>query len=246
LGELFGSGQIIPLEVVPVTGLSRQADLLVTTPGYWDSLAGRLRDELHNYHQAFPLRRGMPKEELKSRLKIPVRLFNATMRRLVSDGAMIEIGPLVQIPGHEIRFNPAQQRRIDQLLARFAASPYSPPSVKESQAEIGEDVYAALLDSGQLQAVAPDVVFRKEDYDRMVREVRRLLETRGTLTAAEVRDHFNTSRRYVLALLEHLDALGLTIREGDVRRLKNSKTLCYNGLKPSHIIFTANPDEEKR
>jgi selenocysteine-specific elongation factor len=43
------------------------------------------------------------------------------------------------------------------------------------------------------------------------------------VTAAEVRDHFNTSRRYVLALLEHLDATGVTVRDGDVRRLKGRK-----------------------
>ena len=48
-----------------------------------------------------------------------------------------------------------------------------------------------------------------------------LLKSRGIIAAAEVRDHFNTSRRYVLAILEHLDAQGVTIREGDIRHLKN-------------------------
>jgi len=46
------------------------------------------------------------------------------------------------------------------------------------------------------------------------------LNKKGTITAAEVRDHFNTSRRYVLALLEYLDAQGITVRVGDTRRLK--------------------------
>jgi selenocysteine-specific elongation factor len=68
--------------------------------------------------------------------------------------------------------------------------------------------------------VPPDVVFRKQDYDFMRTEIAGLLKKNGTITAAEVRDHFNTSRRYVLALLEHLDAQGITVREGDVRRLK--------------------------
>ena len=54
----------------------------------------------------------------------------------------------------------------------------------------------------------------------MVGEVKDLFRSQGTLSAAQVRDHFNTSRRYVLALLEHLDEIGLTIREGDVRRLR--------------------------
>jgi selenocysteine-specific elongation factor len=40
------------------------------------------------------------------------------------------------------------------------------------------------------------------------------------VSAAQVRDHFNTSRRYVLALLEHMDEVGITMREGDVRRLR--------------------------
>jgi selenocysteine-specific elongation factor len=54
----------------------------------------------------------------------------------------------------------------------------------------------------------------------MVTDILAELKEKKTLSAAEVRDHFGTSRRYVLALLEHLDAEGLTLREGDVRRLK--------------------------
>jgi selenocysteine-specific elongation factor len=39
------------------------------------------------------------------------------------------------------------------------------------------------------------------------------------LTVAEFRDRFNTSRRYALAFLEYLDVIGVTLREGDNRRL---------------------------
>ena len=46
---------------------------------------------------------------------------------------------------------------------------------------------------------------------------------RGGLTVAQARDHFQTSRRYVLALLEYLDSIGVTTREGDIRRLKRLK-----------------------
>ena len=133
---------------------------------------------------------------------------------------MLESGPLVQRPGHAIRLNPQQQRQVDALLKRFAASPYAPPTVKECQAELGEDLYTALLELGQLTFVPPDVVFRRSDYEHMLAEVRRLITQKGAVTAAEVRDHFNTSRRYALAFLEYLDAQGITLRDGDVRRLK--------------------------
>ena len=131
-----------------------------------------------------------------------------------------EAGPLVFLPEHTIRFSPQQQGKIDRLLSRFAASPYSPPNFKDCQAEVGEDVLAALVDTGQLVAVAPDVVFRQADYERMVADIRNMIQKRGALTVAEARDHFNTSRRYVLAFLEYLDAIGVTIRMGDERRLK--------------------------
>ena len=54
----------------------------------------------------------------------------------------------------------------------------------------------------------------------MVADVRNLIETHGSLTVAQARDHFKTTRRYVLAFLEHLDSQGITKRAGDARVLK--------------------------
>jgi selenocysteine-specific elongation factor len=164
----------------------------------------------------------MPREELKSRIKLPARLFSVALRRLEREGTLEEAGPLVLRPGHTIHFNPQQQRLVEGLMERFAAAPFAPPTVKESQAEVGEDIFNALVDLGKFVFIPPDVVFRKEDYEKMMAEVRRMLDINGTITAAQVRDHFNTSRRYVLSFLEHLDARGVTVREGDVRRLKRS------------------------
>jgi len=68
--------------------------------------------------------------------------------------------------------------------------------------------------------VSPEVVFLRDSYLNMVEEVKQMIASQGKVTAAEVRDHFNTSRKYALALLEYMDAQGITIRSGDERRLK--------------------------
>jgi selenocysteine-specific elongation factor len=162
----------------------------------------------------------MPREELKSRLRLSTRLFNAILRRLVNDGVLGETGPLIFDPNHEIQFSPSQEKAVQDLLTRFAATPNAPPTIKETQMEIGDEVYNALIDLGILVPVSSEVIFRKQDYDRMLAELHGLFEEQGTLTAAQVRDHFNTSRKYVLALLEHLDQQGMTVREGDIRRLR--------------------------
>ena len=65
-----------------------------------------------------------------------------------------------------------------------------------------------------------EVVFSKAGYDRMLTDVRQMIQEFGVITAAQLRDRYNTSRRYVLAFLEHLDLRGITIRDGDVRRLR--------------------------
>ena len=224
--DLYSGGQLVDLESKPPSDPSEQGAItlnkssLVSAKGYWEQLALRMVQEVEAYHQTLPLRKGIPREELKSRLKLPARLFSVVLKKLESQGDLTERGPLVLRPGHSIRFSPQQQRQVDTLLSRFAASPYAPPTVKESQAEVGDDVFAALIDTGRIILIHPEVAFRTEDYDQMLAEVRHLLEKNGTVTAAQVRDHFNTSRRYILAFLEHLDARGITIREGDLRRLK--------------------------
>lgn len=219
IDDLVASNQLVILEEKRQE-LAPTSDALVTTLIYWDQLAAKAMEEIRDYHRSFPLRRGMPREELKSRIKLQSRVYSAMIFKLATDRKINEAGPWVMMPGHEIRFSPAQTRVIESVMMRFQASPYSPPTLKECQAELGEDVTQALIDTGRLVPVASDVVFSKEGYEQMVTDLRRLLERQGTVTAAQVRDHFNTSRRYALAFLEYLDERGVTIREGDVRKLR--------------------------
>jgi selenocysteine-specific elongation factor len=222
LEELLHGGQIINLERTE-TQLKQGEDLVISQQ-LWEQIQAAGLRELEKYQRNYPLRAGLPKEELKSRLKNltggSARLFNASLRRLVASGLVSESGPLVHLPEHRIRFSPQQEKRIQTLLNRFEAAPYAPPSLKECQAEVGEDVLNALIDLGRLVQVSAEVVFRREDFESMLSQLRQLVQQHGAITVALVRDHFNTSRKYVLAFLEYLDASGVTVRDGDYRRLK--------------------------
>ncbi|MBT6323261.1 MAG: selenocysteine-specific translation elongation factor, partial [Anaerolineae bacterium] len=67
--------------------------------------------------------------------------------------------------------------------------------------------------------VSPEVAFRKSDYEKMVEMLRAYLGKNEKITLSETRDLFGTSRRYVQAFLEDLDMVGVTIRDGDFRKL---------------------------
>jgi selenocysteine-specific elongation factor len=217
LEELRASGELIALEAGE---LSSSADILVLARSLWTELQNQAIAEVETYHKNFPVRSGMPREELKSRLKLSPRVFPAALKLWCTEGILVEHGALLAIPGHETLFNPEQQRAVQRLLAQFAAAPFAPPGIKECQNEVGEEVYHALVERGELQAVSPEIVFLKSDYARMVEKISQSIRQNGQISLAEVRDQFKTSRRYAQALLEHLDAVGLTLRDGDVRRLK--------------------------
>jgi selenocysteine-specific elongation factor len=196
------------------------ADTLVTSRENWHAIRTGVVKELEQYHQSQSLRRGMPREELKSRMSMPPETFNPLVEKLVAEGVLAEVGPLLHLVGHEVHFSSDQQRAADDLQDRFAESPHAPPTIKESKTAVGEEIYFALLEMEELQPVSSEVVFRKADFDVMVTDVRSLIESNGSITVAQARDHFDTSRRYVLAFLEYLDSQGITKREGDVRVLK--------------------------
>jgi selenocysteine-specific elongation factor len=82
-------------------------------------------------------------------------------------------------------------------------------------------VLQALVEQGQLVQVSTDVIFDTGTYNQLVEQVRAYINEHGSITVAQARDLFGTSRKYVLALLEHLDSLGITVRQGDERVLKH-------------------------
>jgi selenocysteine-specific elongation factor len=217
LEETTASGQLLLLEP---GALFPRSEALALPAVLWRALTRQAQEELDRYHRQNPLRRGMPREELKSRLRLPARVYPAALRMWTTQGELVENAGLVALPEHTIRFTPPQQAKVERLLLAFKAAPYAPPGVKECQAQVGEESYAALVELGELVPVSEEVVFRAADYAHLLEAVRAHFRCEPTLTVAQFRDRFGSSRRYALAFLEHLDALGVTVREGDKRRLK--------------------------
>jgi selenocysteine-specific elongation factor len=217
LKEVLENGQLLLLE----DGKAEiKSDALAITLPHWNDLRGRVENTLDTYHKQFSLRRGIPREELKSRLKLTPRIFNAVIKKLVESNTLKDARGAVSRLGHEIKFDTSQQVKVQEMMRKFAKSPYATPSVKECQAEVGEEIVSALIEMGELVAVSPDVIFRKQDYDGMVEKIKIAIQQKERITLGEVRDMLDTTRKYVQALLEHLDAIGVTMRDGDARKLR--------------------------
>lgn len=189
--------------------------LALTAPGF-DKLRRLTQDALAFFLKDHPLRRGIGKEELRSRLGLQARAFAPVLEALAREGAVADLGSSVSPPEWSPRLTPAQQRAADAYLAALRAEPYAPPTDQRPP----EELLTYLIESGSVVDVGGGVVFAADAYERMVGMVVAALERNGTITMAEARDLFGSSRRYIQPFLEHLDSQRITVRRGDERLLR--------------------------
>ena len=189
--------------------------LLFSAQG-WEKLARQAKQAVQSYHQQFPLRHGLPREELRGKLKVPAKFFAHALERLLQEGTLAEAGTAVHLPGFQIQLTPQQQAAVDAFLERLELNPYSPPSEPLPD----PDLLNLLIEQRRVVKVSDEVVFAASAYDRMVEGVVAHIKSQGKITVAEVRDLFHTSRKYALALMEYLDRQKITRRIGDERVLR--------------------------
>jgi len=193
---------------------------LYVTQTVWTRWREKMTRELAAYHKQFPLRAGMAREELKSKMSLAPRMFDLALQRAVAETVLRVTEKNVALASHQVSFDPTTRKKVNALLEQFTRAPYNPPSVADAENEIGADVLNALIEQGALERVAPNVLFAPDIVATMEAWVIETLRAQNEITAAQVRDRFDTSRKYAIAFLEYLDAKRVTKRVGDARVLR--------------------------
>jgi selenocysteine-specific elongation factor len=204
-----------------VAGLrARHAGEWLFAPEAWNAIEERALSEVEAFHAAHPLRPGMAREELRSRLRLPSTSFPAVLAGLVGDGKLEVRGGEIAAANHRVTIDSSYGPAAG-LLKALGAHPFAPPSLPEAmqQTGAGPEIVRALTQRGDLVRVSDDIAFTKDAYLKAVDEVKELIATNGSITVAQLRDRIGASRRPVLALLEHLDSEKVTRRVGDQRVL---------------------------
>ncbi len=182
------------------------------TAGAW---AGRITSALAQYHEAHPLRPGMPKEELRTKLGIEARPFAALLALFTARKLLREQGAGLSMAGFAPALSASQEEEAALLIASLRERPFSPPTDRLP----GPELLALLAARGQIVVVGDGIAFDSEAHRRMVEGIVARIREQGAVTLADVRDAFGTSRRYAQAVLEDLDRRRVTRRVGDSRVL---------------------------
>jgi selenocysteine-specific elongation factor len=221
VAELVRTEQVLTLDGTGGAAARVDARTLLVSASGWRALVERVESILGAYHRGFPLRRGLPKEELRTRLGTGPRSFGRILERLEAEGVAAEDGPFVRLAGHAVRFDPSQTRQVETLLAMLREAGVAPPDRSEWEAELGisPELTDALLAQGRLVEVAPELLYERETLERLIADIRAALERSGSLTVAQLRDLLGASRKYALPLLGYTDEHHITRRVGDTRVL---------------------------
>jgi selenocysteine-specific elongation factor len=229
LGDLLASGSVVALEVAEAEGgaegertdgtrspasppRSAAPPQWVISRAGWDKLLQKITAALAGYHRRYPLRGWMPREELRSRIGIGGEASDVVIAAAVGRGVVAASEGGVRLAGHSPALTPAQEREARRWLDELTATPFSPAAP-----ELEPEVLGLLLEQGRVTRVAPDVVFLSDAYREMFGWVSAQIADGGSVTVAQFRDRFGSSRKYALALLEHLDERKVTRRVGDAR-----------------------------
>jgi selenocysteine-specific elongation factor len=186
----------------------------------------RMLQALSEFHRAQPLRAGMSREELRSRLSrlMDSKGFNLVLTRLEKAGRVASQAGRVRHAEHTATFSPEQAQIAAHIEAELTRERFAPPAPEEILGRAGSppaarEVWDALIDHGTVVRVAEGVFFHRTALDAVTQMVRDYLAREGKMTASAFRDLIGSSRKYAVPLLEYLDASRVTRRVGDERIL---------------------------
>ena len=147
-------------------------------------------------------------------LRQPIYLRVVT--KLNQDGVLVEEGQYLRMPDHQASLTPQLEQQASIYIQQLEKEPYSPVTDLPIDAEL----LNALIDQGKVVKVNESVIFASSAYQRMTEQITAHMQDKGSITVAEARTLFNSSRKYMLPLLEYLDQHRITRRVGDERVLR--------------------------
>ena len=183
---------------------------------------------LSDFHKKNPLKIGMSKEELRTRLpKVDPSVFQAALDELMKDGFLEVEKDRVKIKTAENKKDKDIEALEAQILKGLLRHGFTPPNLKDFALEIRQsegklrDVLERLIFEGKVVKVKGDLYFHSDVIEDLKKKVRSYLTEKKEMTPSEFKSVLDLSRKYMIPLLEYLDEIKVTIRAGDKRILRN-------------------------
>lgn len=211
INELLDNGQI------------KKINQTFISQNQYKEMAKTITTYLDKYHKTFRLRKGMPKEELKSRCHFEMkgRDFDTLIDRLSDDHVIKTTQDTISIYDFRVtynKYNQAHREAIEQQLLKAKFTPPTDETLTKGDEQIQEVINA--LEGVSVVRLDHTTVIHKHFFDEAVAKVQAYIKENGAMTLADFRDMTGSSRKYSMLILECMDKHLIT------KRVENTRELC--------------------
>ncbi|MDR9501748.1 MAG: selenocysteine-specific translation elongation factor [Desulfurivibrionaceae bacterium] len=220
-----------PVSASRIMVVESERKLMVSRERF-DALAGAITEALSRYHLANPLKTGLAKEELRSRLfgGQENKTFQAVLNNLLKKGVIAAEDSLLRLAGHKVVFRADEQEVQAAMLAMYEQAGLVPPTYKEVLARFPDlapdfvkEMLLGLVQSGKVVKVNEDLYFYKGHLDRLQEELVTFMRKAGDIDAPRFKGLTGLTRKFSIPLLEYFDKEKITLRVGDTRILREKR-----------------------
>ena len=183
---------------------------------------------LKAYHTKYPLKPGISKEELKSKLpsKVDGKTYLIVLQHLAKiDQIKIE-EDIVRLADHRVALAADQQNFKHQILKTLENAGITPPYFKDLCQKLrvpidqGSEVLQLLVGEGVVVKIKEDLYYHQIPLNQLKQKLVAFLLSHEEISTPQFKDMTGASRKFVIPLIEYFDGIQLTIRVGDIRKLR--------------------------
>ncbi len=194
---------------------------------YFNHVKSKIIEELSVYHIKYPLRIGMSMEEIRSKYlkSAKTKVAEKFIDMLIAEGSIVQVLENIKLTAFEIKYNEEEMKTSEYITDQFKKMNFLPPkkddileSIKANKNDF-EEIFNSLLNKSIIIRITDDVYLLNETLTLATDNIIEYIKTNNAISIAECRDLLNTNRKIALGLLEYLDQIKITKRDGEKRTL---------------------------
>ena len=194
-----------------------------------DEVIASIVASLESYHQANPLKEGLSKEQVRSGFKqfVDPKVFNYCLNDLIRKQTVVQEESVIRMAGHQVALKADEAQLQRELKQWYLDNGLTAPTLKETLERFSEypdklvkEVLALLLKEGMLVKISETLYFASEPLQKLQDDVVAFIRKEGEIDAPRFKTLSGLTRKFSIPILEYFDRIKLTIRVGDVRKLR--------------------------
>lgn len=193
------------------------------------NVGNEIEKEVQKYHKKYPFRKGISKEEVRSKFlsKAKPKLAEMIISDICKNTNLIENKDLIHLEDFKIEFTGKNKQYKDKIEEAYLNSNFNILKKEDIIAELSnkdnkiniEQIFEALIEDGKIMKIKEDIYIHESLFIKAKSNIMKYIEENGSATVGEIRDILETNRKMALSIIETLDEMKITKRIDDKRIL---------------------------